>query len=117
VQENAGSVALPSAPNANPPDTQFVASGSLAAQDNLSLRWTPQIRAWAEQHNMNLVPTPTSPSHLNGIECHFRPLREFVLNASDCSSYAEVAVALRRQVGAAAFIRSTGYQRRARRAE
>jgi hypothetical protein len=50
--------------------------------DNLSLHWTPQIRAWAESHNVDLVPTPTSASHLNRIECHFRPLREFVLNAS-----------------------------------
>lgn len=43
--------------------------------DNLSLHWTPQIRAWAESHNVELVPTPTSASHLNRIECHFRPLR------------------------------------------
>jgi hypothetical protein len=66
---------------------------------------------------MNLVPTPTSASHLSGIECHFRPLREFVLNVSDYSSHGQVAVTFRRQVGAAAFIGSTGYQRRAGRAE
>ena len=33
--------------------------------DNFSLHWTPQIRAWAVAHNMELVPTPTSASHLN----------------------------------------------------
>jgi transposase len=66
--------------------------------DNLSLHWTPAIRAWAESHNVELVPTPTSASHLNRIECHFRPLREFVLNASDYASHAEVAKAFRRYV-------------------
>jgi transposase len=64
--------------------------------DNLSLHWTPQIRAWAETRNVELVATPTSASYLNRIECHFRPLREFVINASDYASHAEVAVAFRR---------------------
>jgi transposase len=64
--------------------------------DNLSLHWTPAIRSWAEAHNVELVPTPTSASYLNRIECHFRPLREFVLNASDYTSHAEVAAAFRR---------------------
>jgi hypothetical protein len=66
--------------------------------DNLSLHWTPQIRAWAELHNVELVPTPTSASHLNRIECHFRPLREFVLNASDYDSHREVTPAFRRYI-------------------
>jgi transposase len=64
--------------------------------DNLSLHWTPTIRAWAAAHDVELVPTPTSASYLNRIECHFRPLREFVLNASDYASHAEVARAFRR---------------------
>jgi len=33
--------------------------------DNFSLHWTPQIRAWAVAHNMELVPTATSANHLN----------------------------------------------------
>ena len=36
--------------------------------DNLSLHWTPQIRAWAEAHNVELVATPTAASYLNRIE-------------------------------------------------
>jgi DDE superfamily endonuclease len=64
--------------------------------DNLSLHWTPTIRAWAEHHDTELVPTPTSASYLNRIEDHFRPLREFVLNASDNARHADVAVAFRR---------------------
>jgi hypothetical protein len=63
--------------------------------DNLSLHWTPLIREWAALHNIELVATPTSASHLNRIECHFQPLREFVLNASDYASHAEVATAFR----------------------
>ena len=64
--------------------------------DNLSLHWTPLIRDWAATHNVELVATPTSASHFNRIECHFQPLREFVLNASDYASHADVAVAFRR---------------------
>jgi len=71
-------------------------AGIYLVNDNLSLQWTPQIRAWAAAHNVELVPTPTSASHLNRIECHFRPLREFVLNASDYTSHAEVGRAFRR---------------------
>jgi len=59
--------------------------------DNLSLHWTPLIREWAALHNVELVATPTSASYLNRIECHFQPLREFVLNAADYASHADVA--------------------------
>jgi transposase len=59
------------------------------------LHWTRQIREWAASHNMELVPTPTYASHLNRIECHFQPMREFVLNASDYANHADVAVAFR----------------------
>src|SRR5436190_3175983 len=64
--------------------------------DNLSLYWTPHIRQWAALHNVELVPMPASASHLNRMECHFRPLREFVVNASDYASHIDVAVAFRR---------------------
>jgi len=47
------------------------------------------------RHNVELVATPTSASYLNRIECHFQPRREFVLNASDYTSHAEVAKAFR----------------------
>ena len=32
--------------------------------DNLSLDWTPLIGEWAALHNVDLVATPTSASHL-----------------------------------------------------
>jgi transposase len=40
-------------------------------QDNLSCHWTPKVREWASEANMELVPTPTYASFLNRIECHF----------------------------------------------
>jgi len=66
--------------------------------DNLVLHWTPKIREWAELHNVELVPIPTYASYFNRIECQFQPLREFVINASDYTSHAEVAHAFRRYV-------------------
>src|SRR5919197_5438918 len=63
--------------------------------DNLILHWSRLIREWAASHNVELVPTPTYASHLNRIECHFQPMREFVLNASDYASHADVATAFR----------------------
>jgi DDE superfamily endonuclease len=66
--------------------------------DNLSTHWTPAIRAWAARSNVELVATPTSASYLNRIECHFQPLREFVLNASDFRRHADVARAVHRYV-------------------
>ncbi|MBV9357812.1 MAG: transposase [Chloroflexi bacterium] len=64
--------------------------------DNLSLHWTPAIRVWASDHNVELVPTPTYASYLNRIECHFQPLRELVINASDYATHTELASAFRR---------------------
>jgi transposase len=40
--------------------------------DNLSTHWTPDIRAWAAETNVELVLTPTYASFLNRIECHLR---------------------------------------------
>ena len=51
--------------------------------DNLSAHWTPEIRQWAINSNVGLLPTPTNASHLNRIECHFWAYVEFVINGSD----------------------------------
>jgi transposase len=56
-------------------------------QDNLSCHWTPDIRAWAAEHNVELVPTPTYASYLNRIECHFFPIAEFVVKNSDYADW------------------------------
>ena len=40
-------------------------------QDDLSANWTPEIRAFAADNRIELVPTPTYASYLNRIESHF----------------------------------------------
>jgi transposase len=52
-------------------------------QDNLSCHWTPAIREWATENNVELVPTPTYASYLNRIESHFGPISEFVVKNAD----------------------------------
>ena len=52
-------------------------------QDNLSANWTPDIRKFAADNKIELVPTPTYASYLNRIESHFRPIQEFVFNNTD----------------------------------
>jgi len=51
--------------------------------DNLSAHKAKKIKAWCAKHNVELCFTPTYSSWANPIECHFGPLREFVLNNSD----------------------------------
>lgn len=51
--------------------------------DNLSAHWTKDIRAWADDANVDLVPTPTYASFLNRIECHFAAIAEFVVKNAD----------------------------------
>ena len=51
--------------------------------DNLSTRWTREIRAWAAASNLQVVPTPTDASFLNRIECHFRAIGEFTIKNTD----------------------------------
>jgi hypothetical protein len=45
-------------------------------QDNLWANWTPDIRTFADDHNVELVPTPTYASYLNSVECHVSALTE-----------------------------------------
>ena len=67
-------------------------------QDNLSANWTPEIRAFADNHNIELVPTPTYASYLNRVECHFLPISEFVVNNADYLDWNAFAHALARHV-------------------
>jgi transposase len=63
-------------------------------QDNLSANWTPDIRAFADHNNIELVPVPTYASYLNRIEAHFRPITEFVVNNADYLNWDAFAHAL-----------------------
>lgn len=52
-------------------------------QDGLSSHWTPAIREWAADNNMELVATPTYASYLNRIESTFGAIDEFVCKNTD----------------------------------
>jgi len=67
-------------------------------QDNLSANWTPDIRAFADANNMELVATPTYASYLNPVECHFFPINEFVVNNADYLGWDAFAWALARHI-------------------
>ncbi len=51
--------------------------------DNLSAHKAAKIRNWCADHDVELCFTPTYSSWANPVECHFGPLRDFVLNNSD----------------------------------
>jgi transposase len=67
-------------------------------QDGLSANWTPDIRAFAAAHKIELIPTPTYASYLNPVECHFFPITEFVVNNADYLDWDAFAWALARHV-------------------
>ena len=67
-------------------------------QDNLSANWTPEIREFAEDNRIVLVPTPTYASYLNPIECHFGPIAEFVVKNADYLDWDAFAHALARHI-------------------
>lgn len=62
--------------------------------DNLGVNKTPRIRKWCAENNVELCLTPTSTSWANPIECHFGPLREFVLANSYHRSHRALSRAL-----------------------
>jgi transposase len=62
--------------------------------DNLSAHKGKAIREWCAAHNVELCFTPTYSSWANPIECHFGPLRDFVLNNSDHPNHTVLALRL-----------------------
>jgi len=63
--------------------------------DNLSSHETPEVLAYCNKHRISLVFTPTYASWLNPIECHFGPLRRFVIDGSDYASHDDLGTAIR----------------------
>ena len=63
--------------------------------DNLSAHKGIKIRQWCAANNVELCFTPTYSSWANPIECHFGPLRDFVLNNSDHADHPALAKQLR----------------------
>jgi transposase len=66
--------------------------------DNFSPHKHRKVKAWANEHNVELVFTPTYASWLNRIECHFGPLRKFVLESSDYASHRDLAKAIQEYI-------------------
>ena len=67
--------------------------------DNLSTHWTKDIRGWAAESNVELVPTPTYASYLNRIECHFAATSEFVVKNADYPDWPALQKALADYIG------------------
>jgi transposase len=61
--------------------------------DNLSAHFTADIRSWAKDNDLELVPIPTYASWLNLIEAEFRQITEFVISNSDYQSHEEIQLA------------------------
>jgi transposase len=59
--------------------------------DNLSANKTPQVRAWAARHRVELCFTPTYASWANPIEAQFGPLRTFTMGASNHPNHTVLA--------------------------
>jgi transposase len=59
--------------------------------DNFSPHIHKSVKKWANENKIVLAYTPTNASWLNRIECHFAPIREFVLKNSDYRSHKELA--------------------------
>lgn len=61
--------------------------------DNLKAHFTEDIRNWAKDNDVELVPIPTYASWLNLIEVEFRHITEFVISNSDYQSHEELQLA------------------------
>ena len=59
--------------------------------DNFSPHKHKKVKKWAKENNVELVFTPTNASWLNRIECHFGPLRKFVLEGCTYADHDELA--------------------------
>jgi transposase len=62
--------------------------------DNFSAHKRKEIRDYCAENNIILVYTATYSSWMNRIECHFAPLKHFVINNSDYLSHDEIAFAM-----------------------
>jgi transposase len=58
--------------------------------DNLKAHFTEDIRNWAKDNDVGLVPIPTYASWLNLIEAEFRHINEFVISNSDYHGHEEI---------------------------
>ncbi len=58
--------------------------------DNFSPHKVTEVQRWCRDSNVHLIWTPTNASWLNPIECHFGPVKEFVIRNSDYPDHREL---------------------------
>jgi transposase len=59
-------------------------------QDGLSAHWTDEIRGWARESRVTLVPTATNASWMNPVECHTGDIENLALGGTDHRSWDDV---------------------------
>lgn len=64
--------------------------------DNFSAHKRREVRAWCAANNMEMVWTATYASWMNRIECHFTPVKRFVISNSDYADHEAIARAMRK---------------------
>jgi hypothetical protein len=62
-------------------------------QDNLNAHWTPDIRKWASDSKVTLVPTATNASWMNPVECHTGDVQKLALSGTDYKDWEDVGKA------------------------
>jgi len=66
--------------------------------DNLSTHKKDDVVDWCGDHNIRLVFTATNASWMNRIECHFTPVKRFVISNSNYPDHGAIARAMRKYV-------------------
>ena len=64
--------------------------------DNLSSHKRKEVIEWCASHNIKLVFTATYASWMNRIECHFAPVKRFVIHNSDYPDHPALARAMQK---------------------
>ena len=67
----------------------------LIVLDNCSSHKKDEVKSWCRENGVWLIFTATNASWMNRIECHFGPVREFVLNNSNYKNHRELAQAFK----------------------
>ena len=62
--------------------------------DNLSTHATREVRSYCRRNRIRMVFTATNASWMNRIECHFAPLKHFVIANSDWADHAAIEQAV-----------------------
>lgn len=63
-------------------------------QDGASTHWTAEVRAWARANKVTLVPTATSASWMNPVECHAGDVQNLALSGTEFTKVEEMGAAM-----------------------